>query len=106
LTGSMISLLTPFGRSTHDTTGSVSEERCANGRDRVWGTKLGGEIMMMGNELGQVKPGFLADIILVDGNPLANVKILADATKLLAIMKDGQFHKEPQVAKPAERQIA
>jgi hypothetical protein len=26
----------------------------------------------------------------VDGNPVANVKILQDATKLLAIMKDGQ----------------
>ena len=69
-------------------------------------TKQGGEIMMMGNELGQVKPGFLADMILVDGNPLANVKILQDATTLLAIMKDGQFHKEPQVAGQAQRQIA
>jgi imidazolonepropionase-like amidohydrolase len=34
-------------------------------------TKLGGEIMMMGNELDQIKPGVLADILLVDGNPLA-----------------------------------
>ena len=58
-------------------------------------TKLGGEIMMMGNELGQVKPGYLADLILVDGNPLANLKILQDADKLLAIMKDGAFHKVP-----------
>ena len=69
-------------------------------------TKLGGEIMMMGNELGQVKPGFLADVILVDGNPLANVKILQDADKLMAIMKDGEFHKKPQVAGQAQRQIA
>lgn len=35
---------------------------------------------------------------LVDGNPVANVKLLQDATKLLMIMKDGQFHIEPQVA--------
>jgi imidazolonepropionase-like amidohydrolase len=69
-------------------------------------TKLGGEIMMMGNELGQVKPGFLADLILVDGNPLANVKILQDADKLLAIMKDGAFHKAPQTAQAAKRQSA
>ena len=60
-------------------------------------TKLGGEIMMQGNELGQVKPGYLADMILVDGNPVANVKLLQDADKLLMIMKDGAFHKEPQV---------
>jgi len=69
-------------------------------------TRLGGEIMMAGNEMGQIKPGYLADMILVDGNPVANVKILQDATKLLAIMKDGQFHKEPQIAAQTQRQIA
>jgi len=69
-------------------------------------TKLGGEIMMAGNEMGQVKPGFLADMILVDGNPVANVKLLQDANKLLMVMKDGQFHKEPQPASQSQRQIA
>ncbi|MEK6209342.1 MAG: hypothetical protein AABM64_03055 [Pseudomonadota bacterium] len=53
-----------------------------------------------------IKPGYLADMILVDGNPVANVKILQDATKLLAIMKDGQFHKEPHTASQSQRQIA
>src|SRR5499426_4753461 len=42
----------------------------------VAATKLGGEIMGMGNELGQIKPGYLADILLVDGNPAADVGIL------------------------------
>lgn len=69
-------------------------------------TKLGGEIMKMGGELGQIKPGYLADLILVDGNPLANVKILQDAAKLLAIMKDGTFHKTPQIDQAARRQSA
>jgi imidazolonepropionase-like amidohydrolase len=69
-------------------------------------TKLGGEIMMMGNELGQVKAGYLADLILVDGNPLASVKILQDADKLLAIMKDGAFHKVPQTGQAVQRQSA
>ena len=59
-------------------------------------TKLGGEIMGMGNELGQIKPGYLADILLVDGNPVADVGILKDKRRLLAIMKDGSFHKEPR----------
>ena len=62
--------------------------------------------MKAGNELGQIKPGFLADMILVDGNPVANVKLLQDANKLLMIMKDGQFHKEPQIASQSQRQIA
>jgi imidazolonepropionase-like amidohydrolase len=61
----------------------------------VAATKLGGEIMMMGNELGQVKEGYLADLLLVDGNPLQDVSILQDRHRLLMIMKDGQFHKKP-----------
>ena len=72
----------------------------------VSATRLGGEIMMMETELGQVKPGFLADLILVDGNPLANVAILQDAGKLLAIMKDGAFHKAPAARQEAQRQSA
>jgi imidazolonepropionase-like amidohydrolase len=59
-------------------------------------TKLGGEIMGMGEELGQIKAGYLADVLLVDGNPLSDVRILRDKDRLLAIMKDGAFHKEPR----------
>ena len=62
--------------------------------------------MKAGNELGQVKPGYLDDMILVDGNPVASVKLLQDASKLLMIMKDGQFHKVTQVASLSQRQIA
>ena len=51
--------------------------------------------MQMGNELGQIKAGYLADLLLVDGNPLADVSILRDKKRLLAIMKDGSFHKAP-----------
>jgi imidazolonepropionase-like amidohydrolase len=66
-------------------------------------TKLGGEIMQMGDELGQIKAGYLADLILVDGNPLADVTILQDRNRLLAVMKDGTFHREPRkVAKAAQ----
>jgi hypothetical protein len=40
-----------------------------------------------------VKPGFLADLVLVNGNPAQDVKLLQDADRFLAIMKDGAFHK-------------
>ena len=58
-------------------------------------TKLGGEIMMQGGELGQIKPGYLADLLVVDGNPITDIGILQDAQNFLAIMKDGTFHKAP-----------
>ena len=60
-------------------------------------TKLGGQIMMMSDELGQVKEGFLADMLLIDGDPLADLSILQDRSKILAVMKDGNFHKEPEL---------
>ena len=58
-------------------------------------TRLGGEIMMMGAELGRIEAGYLADLLLVDGDPLQDVSILQRADKLLAIMKDGCFYKAP-----------
>jgi imidazolonepropionase-like amidohydrolase len=58
-------------------------------------TKLGGEIMGRPDELGQLKPGYLADMILVDGDPLADITVLQDASRIQAIMKGGQFHKTP-----------
>jgi imidazolonepropionase-like amidohydrolase len=63
----------------------------------VSATRLGGEIMMKPDELGQVKEGYLADLLLVDGDPLADLAILLDTDKLLAVMKDGVFHKEPEL---------
>lgn len=61
----------------------------------VGATRWGGEIMGMGDELGQVREGFLADLLLVDGDPLADLRLLEDRANLVAIMKDGVFHKQP-----------
>src|SRR5207244_3648436 len=41
-------------------------------------TKWGGEIMGMAQEIGQVRKGYLADLLLVDGDPLADLAILQD----------------------------
>ncbi len=61
-------------------------------------TLYGGQIMMKPNELGVVKEGFLADLLLVDGDPLANLAILRDPKRILAVMKDGAFAKAPEIA--------
>jgi hypothetical protein len=34
---------------------------------------------------------------LVDGDPVANIAILQDKAKILAVMKDGKFHRSPEV---------
>jgi imidazolonepropionase-like amidohydrolase len=66
-------------------------------------TKFGAQIMMKGDELGQIKEGCLADILLVDGDPLSNLAILRDPRKMLAVMKDGVFYKKPEIASARSR---
>ncbi len=45
-------------------------------------------------KLGVVEEGALADLLLVDGDPIANIKLLEDPKKnLLVIMKDGRIYK-------------
>jgi imidazolonepropionase-like amidohydrolase len=58
-------------------------------------TRLGGAIMGMDDRLGQVRPGYFADLLLVDGDPLQNVAILQQRDRFKAIMKDGVFWKAP-----------
>ncbi len=44
--------------------------------------------------LGVVEEGSLADLLLVDGNPLENIRLVADPHKnFLVIMKDGTIYK-------------
>ena len=56
-------------------------------------TRLGGELMDL--PVGQIRPGYLADLLLIDGNPLLDLRILQDKDRLLAIMQGGRFHKPP-----------
>ncbi len=60
----------------------------------VSATRYGGQIMM-NPDLGEIREGAIADLLLVDGDPVADLSILLDTDRLLAIMKDGRFHKEP-----------
>ena len=45
------------------------------------------------DELGVVKAGALADLLLMDGDPLADIAILQDRGALRMIMKGGARHK-------------
>lgn len=45
-------------------------------------------------KLGIIEPGALADLLLVDGNPLVNLELVADPDKnFMIIMKDGRIYK-------------
>ncbi|KAL1962366.1 hypothetical protein VTN77DRAFT_9779 [Rasamsonia byssochlamydoides] len=50
-------------------------------------------LFMQEHELGKIKPGYYADCILVDGDPLEDISILQDHDKLNVIMINGRIHK-------------
>ncbi|MDB5351803.1 MAG: imidazolonepropionase [Planctomycetota bacterium] len=52
-------------------------------------TKTGAEIMGRGHEIGTVEPGKLADLLIVDGDVLADISLLEDRSRFLAVMQGG-----------------
>ncbi|GAB3113911.1 amidohydrolase family protein [Aestuariicella hydrocarbonica] len=56
-------------------------------------TELGGQLMGMSDELGLIKTNYLADLLLVDGDPTRDVRILQDKNNLKMIMKGGDLYK-------------
>src|SRR6266699_686486 len=57
-------------------------------------TTIGAEVVRMEGKIGCLKPGAFADLIVVDGNPLLNLKLLQEEGRHLSlIMKGGRFHK-------------
>ena len=56
--------------------------------------KLSGPRNPYPGDLGEVKEGAYADLLLVDGNPLENLELVADPGKnFVVIMKDGKIYK-------------
>jgi imidazolonepropionase-like amidohydrolase len=58
-------------------------------------TSVGAELMGRGDELGRVHKGYLADLLVVRGDPTIDVSVLQDRDNLIAIMQGGVFHKGP-----------
>ena len=57
-------------------------------------TTIGAQVTRMEGKIGCLKPGAFADLLVVDGDPLKNLKLLADQGQHLSIiMKGGRFHK-------------
>ncbi|CAM1504602.1 Fc.00g021930.m01.CDS01 [Cosmosporella sp. VM-42] len=49
-------------------------------------------LLMRGHELGRIQPGYYADCVLVDGDPLEDISILQDHNRLNIII-NGRVHK-------------
>jgi imidazolonepropionase-like amidohydrolase len=83
----------PNGRNARDLEHFVTHFGFTPAEALVSATKLGGELM--GLEVGQIREGWLADLLLVDGDPTQDVGVLQDKDRLKMIMQGGALHKSP-----------
>jgi imidazolonepropionase-like amidohydrolase len=57
-------------------------------------TRNGAEAMGLGDVTGTIAPGKFADLVVVDGDPVADITVLQDRKRLLAIFKEGKAVKD------------
>ncbi|NRF68809.1 amidohydrolase family protein [Aquincola sp. S2] len=88
---------TPHGTNAKDLEYFVKYVGMSTMEALLSATAWGGPMMGRGKELGYLREGCLADILLIDGDPLADITVLQDKARILAVMKDGEFHRAPPV---------
>lgn len=54
-------------------------------------TAVGARAMNMGGDLGVIREGYLADLLMVEGDPLSDITLFQDKRNLTMIMKDGRI---------------
>jgi len=54
---------------------------------------INAELLGQSGLLGCIRKGAIADLLLVDGNPLEDISVLDGGKRIAVIMRDGKFHK-------------
>jgi imidazolonepropionase-like amidohydrolase len=93
---------TPMGRNARDLELFVTLFGYTPTEALLAATRDGAAMMGLGDQLGQLRPGWLADLIVVDGNPVEDVSILQDADRIQLVVKDGRIARNdlPTSASP------
>ena len=81
----------PIGRNARDLEIFVDLFGYTATESLVAATRLGGELMDL--PVGEIRPGFLADLLLVEGDPTHDVRVLQNRHNLKVILQGGRFHK-------------
>jgi imidazolonepropionase-like amidohydrolase len=89
---------TPMGRNARDLELFVTLFGFSPAESVVAATNHGGAMMGRGHELGQLRAGWLADLIVVDGDPLDDIAVLQDRERINLVMKDGHIFRNDLAA--------
>jgi imidazolonepropionase-like amidohydrolase len=96
--GVHIAMGTDSGVGPHGTNVEELERMVAGGMTPmqaiVASTKTASECVHMASDVGTLEPGKYADLLVVDGDPLSNIKVIQDKNCLVLIMQGGKVHKK------------
>jgi imidazolonepropionase-like amidohydrolase len=84
--------LTPMGTNARDIAHFVDFFGFTPHEALCCATAVGADLMGLRHELGLVREGYLADLLLVQGNPLDDVSLLQHQARLRMVMKEGIIH--------------
>ena len=86
--------ITPHGTYAKDLEYYVNHFGFTNSEALHSATRLGGLAMHPDGSLGTLEQGKLADLIIIDGNPLEDITILQDHDRIVSVIKDGKIYKD------------
>jgi imidazolonepropionase-like amidohydrolase len=70
------------------------------------GRRVRGQLMNLGNEPGQLKEGYLADLLFVDGDPLEDLDLVVREKIFLFISKEGALSMECSALSGRQQPVA
>lgn len=88
--------ITPMGQNARDIEHFVRYFGYSPTEALRCATSVGQSLMGRSHDLGQVRPGYLADLLLVRGDVTRDVSLLQHQSNLAMIMKDGVMFKDPR----------
>jgi imidazolonepropionase-like amidohydrolase len=80
---------TPHGDYAKELTFFVNEIGFSAADTLKCATKTGAEILGRDKELGTLQAGKLADVLVVDGDPLKDIRLLEDRSRFIAVLQGG-----------------
>jgi imidazolonepropionase-like amidohydrolase len=98
--------ITPMGQNARDIGHFVKYFGYPPAEALRCATKIGAALMGHEGELGVIREGALADLLLVDGNPLADQSVLVGPDRFAMIMKNGEMYKDPRSRAQSANRVA
>jgi len=56
-------------------------------------TSVNAALLNRSDTLGAIKPGYCADLLVVEGNPLDDISVLTRPGSIAVVMKDGEIYR-------------